>query len=114
MTRQMTCIICPRGCTLQVEQEGERITVSGNACKRGEVYARAECTHPERTLTTTVATEDGGVLPVKTNRPVPKETLFACMKEINRVVAPAHVQPGDVLLHDLLGTGADLVATARR
>ena len=36
MKRMITCIVCPMGCTMAVEMNGEEITVTGNACPRGE------------------------------------------------------------------------------
>lgn len=40
--RQMTCIICPMGCSITVKMEGEEILeISGNTCKRGAAYAEA-------------------------------------------------------------------------
>ena len=47
---ELVCIVCPRGCTLQVEQEGDAFRVAGNACKRGEAFAISEQTAPMRTL----------------------------------------------------------------
>ena len=48
--REMTCIVCPNGCHLSVEGEGGMLRVSGNQCKRGEDFAKAELTHPMRTI----------------------------------------------------------------
>ena len=49
--RNLTCISCPMGCPITVEMEGEEIiSVTGNTCKRGEVYARKEVTNPYRNL----------------------------------------------------------------
>ena len=113
MVRELTCIVCPRGCTLRVEiEEGKDLIVTGNACPRGVQYAIDECTHPMRTITTTVRAEDGSVIPVKTDRTIPKEKMFECMVEINKAVAtlPAHV--GDVVIENVLGTGANVVITA--
>ena len=46
-TRELTCIGCPMGCPLTVTMEaGEVISVTGNTCKRGDVYARKEVTNP--------------------------------------------------------------------
>ena len=118
LTKTLTCIVCPRGCTLTVTLDPERkepvLSVEGQGCPRGVAYATAECTHPTRTLTTTAPTVDGGVVPCKTDRPIPRELLFEAMKVINALSAPAHVRIGDVLLEDLLGTGARVVATANR
>ena len=63
MTRNLTCIVCPRGCDLFVEiEDGKVISVGGNACRRGLSYAESECTHPVRTVTSTMACEDGRVV----------------------------------------------------
>ena len=111
--REMTCIICPRGCTLTVELEDKKvIRVKGNACKRGTDYAVAECTAPTRTLTTTVMTENGEVVAVKSNKAVPKELLFDCMKEINRATVKLPAKIGDVVIAGVLGTDADVIVTA--
>lgn len=112
-TRDLICITCPRGCAMKITLEDGKVTeVVGNACPRGVAYAEAECTHPTRTLTTTVALSGGGVLPVKTDRPIPKELLFAAMEEINRLSVPRTVKVGDVLVESFLGTEANLIATA--
>ena len=113
MTRELTCIVCPKGCQLKAEIEnGEVVSVTGNTCPRGKQYAIDECTHPMRTITSTARTENGAVVPVKTNNTVPKELMFDCMREINRAVVklPAHI--GDVLIENILGTGANVVVTA--
>ncbi len=113
MVRELTCIVCPKGCPLKVELEnGAVVNVTGFTCPRGKQYAIDECTHPMRTITSTVRAENGEVVPVKTNTTVPKELMFDCMREINRAVVtlPAHI--GDVVIANILGTGADVVITA--
>ncbi len=112
-TRELTCIVCPMGCTLRVEltDGGEVASVTGNTCPRGAAYAKDEVLHPVRTLTTTVRVAGTNrLVPVKTDRPIPKERLFDAMDRVStlRVGAPVHI--GDVLLDDLFG--AKLVATA--
>lgn len=43
--RKLTCIGCPMGCPLTVVMNGkEVVSVTGNTCKRGDVYARKEVT----------------------------------------------------------------------
>ena len=112
-TTELTCIVCPVGCALQVEQndEGEVISVTGNTCPRGAAYGKDEVLHPVRTLTTTVRVRGAErLLPVKTDRPIPKEKLFEAMKKVNALSFTAPVKIGDVLLDDLFG--AKLVAAA--
>ena len=112
--RILTCIVCPRGCTLKVAlgDSGEVVSVSGNACPRGKTYAETECTHPTRTVTSTVLTEDGEIISVKTASPVPKELVFAVMKEINSARAARNAKIGDVIVENVAGTGVAVVATS--
>lgn len=111
MKRELTCIVCPMGCALTAEIENGQVTsVTGNTCPRGAKYAEQECTHPERVLTSTVAVEGGGVLPVRTDRTVPKEMLFDCMAEVNRVTVRLPISIGTVIIEHIAGTEANLVA----
>ena len=108
--RELICIVCPRGCHLTVD---ENLVVTGNTCKRGEIYGRQEVTNPTRTLTSTVRIHHAELplCPVKTKDPIPKGKLFAAMEEIDKVVLEAPVHIGDVVIADLAGTGIALVAT---
>ena len=74
MVRELTCIVCPLGCDLKVElDENKRVlSVSGNTCPRGKVYAENECVNPRRTVTSTVRCEDGSMISVKTDTTIPK------------------------------------------
>jgi CxxC motif-containing protein len=109
---ELTCISCPRGCILQVEADGEDLRVTGNACPRGETYAAGEILHPERVLTCLMRPE-GAQRPVsvRTDRPVPKDMLLECVRQIYRTHPKLPVHRGDVLMEDLCGTGARVLAT---
>ena len=105
MNRKLTCIVCPLGCELEAELDGGRVvSVTGNTCPRGKKYAEDECTAPKRTVTSTVRCVDGRLLPVKTDRPIPKESVFECMKIINNAIAPLPVSAGDVIIEDVYGS----------
>jgi CxxC motif-containing protein len=111
--RDLTCIVCPKGCPMQVTMDGKEILkIEGFTCPRGKQYAIDECTHPMRTITSTARTENGEVVPVKTDRTVPKELMFDCMKEINKAVVKLPAKIGDVVVENILGTGANVVVTA--
>ena len=93
-TKQLTCVVCPAGCrmTVTLDENGSVQKVEGNTCIRGKNYAESEITHPVRTLTSTVAVTIAGgkkMLPVRTNKPIPKESLFAAMKIINSLTVSA-------------------------
>ena len=85
--------------------------VEGNFCKRGVSYANDECTNPRRTVTSTVRCKSGAIVSVKTDRTVPKAMMFEVMAEINRTVAYDGVKIGDVIISNICGIGANLVAT---
>jgi len=114
MKRQITCIECPAGCALSVEIENHKVVnVSGNKCPKGVPYAVSEVENPCRILTTTVLTEGLSLkaIPVRTDRPIPKAELFRAMEEISKIRITGPVSAGDIISGDLLGLGADLVAT---
>jgi CxxC motif-containing protein len=130
--RNLTCIVCPIGCSLSVE-EGEagssgfpQLTVTGNRCPRGAVYAQEEIRAPKRVVTATCAIVDGGAIadaggkagqsggprrvPVKTSGPCPREKIDALLKEIYQTRVPLPVKAGDKILPDWNGLGIDVVA----
>ena len=115
MKRQLICINCPLGCSLEITKENGKYLVTGNSCPRGAEYAVAEMTAPKRIVTSSVFVSGGTrrLVSVKTKEGVPKDRIFDCMKELRRLTAQAPVRIGDVLLDDLAGTGVPVVATSR-
>ena len=110
--KSLICIGCPMGCMLSVTLENGEVTeVTGNTCKRGDVYARKEVTNPTRIVTTTVRLSGGGVVPVKTKEDIPKEKIFTVIDALRGLTVPAPVRIGDVLLPDAAGTGVPIIAT---
>lgn len=111
--RDMTCIQCPKGCSLHARSRGNAVEVKGNQCPKGRDYALREITNPSRTLTTTVATifNDCPRVPVRTGADIPLAVVFEAMAAINGVHADRRLRPGDVLIPDLLGTGVPVIAT---
>ena len=106
----LTCIECPVGCEISVKvEDGKVFELKGNACPRGKAYAEAEVVYPKRVVTTTVKTDGGKFLPVKSNLPIPKDKIFDAMKKINTVTATLPVKIGDVIIKDIYD-GIDIVA----
>ena len=112
--QELTCIVCPNGCTLHIEGEDTSLAVSGNACKRGEAFAVSELTHPVRTICSTVRTTfpKAPVLPVRTASEIPKERIFDVMTAINGVTVTTPLHRGDVVIQNVLGLGVDIIATS--
>jgi len=109
---ELICIVCPRGCHLQVDAEnGYR--VHGNQCPRGEVYGRDELMNPTRMVTSTVRIK--GALhsrcPVKTSAPIPKSLIFEAMKTLEDVTLNSPVKCGQVVVKNVCDTGVDFIAT---
>lgn len=113
-TRELTCICCPLGCSLQVTLDNGNVTeVTGNTCPRGDAYARKEVTNPTRIVTSTVRVENGvsAMVSCKTKSDIPKEIIFDITKALANVCVKAPVAIGDVVLANVCDTGVDVVAT---
>ncbi|MBR2321074.1 MAG: DUF1667 domain-containing protein [Clostridia bacterium] len=111
MKRRLTCIECPIGCEIDVELENEKVvSLTGNCCPRGKVYAEAEVVCPKRVVTSTVRAENGEMIPVKTDRPVRKDAIFEVMKKINAITCKMPVALGDILVENICDD-ANLIVT---
>ena len=109
---EMICIVCPKGCHLRVDEQNG-FAVTGNACEKGEAYGKKELQNPTRVVTSTVRLAGARLarLPVKTSCDIPKKDVAAAARLLDGVLVAAPVRVGDVVLADVLGTGADFVAT---
>lgn len=111
MKKRLTCIECPIGCDIEVTLEnGKVVSLTGNSCPRGKVYAEAEVVSPKRVVTSTVRAENGEMIPVKTDRPVRKEAIFEVMQKINNLSCKLPVALGDVLVENICDD-ANLIVT---
>lgn len=113
MGKKITCILCPRGCSIEKVEDKNEIKYIGYGCQRGYSYAIDEFTNPKRILTTTIYVENGNInfLPVKTDKPIPRNMLFDAMSLLRKVKVKAPVHIGEVIIQNILNTGADVVAT---
>ena len=109
--KKLTCIECPIGCEMQVELDGEKVlSVTGNSCPRGKMYAENEVVCPKRVLTSSVRAVNGEMVSVKTDKPIKKTEIFAVMEKVNLVKCKLPVKIGDVLVENI-SDDANLVAT---
>ncbi|MBI5124078.1 MAG: DUF1667 domain-containing protein [Candidatus Omnitrophica bacterium] len=114
MLKKITCIECPKGCMLSVDIENCRVVkVSGNECPKGEKYAASEVENPMRILTSAVLAEGLPLkmIPVRTDKPIPKPRLMDAMSEIKKIRLKNPVNAGEVIAKDFLNLGVSLVAT---
>ena len=114
MEQLLTCINCPVGCRMSVtlNDQGDFLSVIGNSCPRGASYAKQECTLPERMITAVIPVSGSRIpLSVKTSSPVSKTMIRAVMDELFLLNPEMPVRIGQVMIPDILHTGADIVAT---
>lgn len=114
VSRNLTCVVCPAGCSLTVTLVDDQIAeVTGHTCGRGKKYAESEVTHPVRMLTTTVAitgNEKYHMLPVKTSVPIARERLLEAMEQLRGFSVTVPVHTGDILIANFMENGCNLVA----
>lgn len=110
------CTGCPLGCRIKliVNDKGEITDITDYQCKVGQKYAQEEFKAPVRTLTATVITEESServLLPVRTNKPIHKEKLRESMQLLSKIRAKPPIRMGQVIIPNILDTGADLVSS---
>lgn len=113
MKREITCIVCPKGCQMKVNNIDGQYIVEGNSCIRGAKYGVDEVTNPKRMVTTTVRLEGAylNMLPVKTSSSVSKDLVFEVMKVLSTIKITAPVKIGDIIVKNILNTGVDIIST---
>ncbi len=114
VVKKVLCIVCPRGCEVKVViEDGEIKSIEGNACPRGAEYAITEIKSPRRVLMSVVKCKGGDlpVVSVKTDKPIPKDKLLEVSKYLANIEVEAPVEIGDVIVENILGLGANIVAT---
>ena len=112
--KEMTCIVCPNGCKLEVTINEDQIMVQGNLCARGEQFAVTELKNPMRTISSTVATTFPAVpaLPVRVSGEIPKGEIFHVMEAIHQVVIDQVVGRESVIIQNVCNLGVDVIATS--
>lgn len=110
---QLTCINCPRGCQLNVEEKDGNVVVVGNMCFRGETYAINELKNPLRTLTTTieVASISHNRLAVISDKPLPKGLIMEAIKELKTVKVTTPIKMGEIIVENILNSGCNIIAS---
>lgn len=114
MLKRIVCVICPVSCKIEVDVEGDQILqIQGNQCDKGLAYAKQEISNPMRNIASSVKVE-GGSLPlvsVRLTQAIPKKAIFEVMDQIKALKVQAPVSCGQILLENVLDTGAHIMAT---
>ncbi|WP_448523112.1 DUF1667 domain-containing protein [Pseudothermotoga sp.] len=111
---KIVCVLCPMGCKIKYNAvDGKIVAVEGNRCPRGLSYLEEELKEPKRIVPTSVRVVNGELplASVKTSKPIPKRLIPKFMELVKQVQIEAPVKAGDVVMKNVLDTGADVVAT---
>jgi len=113
---EIICIQCPLGCDIQVEKKDDdsgELLIKGVQCKLGKTYAYEEFTNPTRTVTSTAVIHNATlpVIPVRTNKPIPKKLVFSALEELNKAELTAPVEIGTIVVPNVCNTGCDFVTS---
>ncbi|MFY9447442.1 MAG: DUF1667 domain-containing protein [Dethiobacteria bacterium] len=113
LKKTIVCICCPLGCEIVAEKGGAGYRFKNQKCKKGRDYALSELLNPVRHVTTTIVLggDPGRRLPVRTSLPVPKDKMFAVVKEIKQLKLTEPVSAGQILIKNIAGTDADIIAS---
>ena len=112
--KHFTCVTCPVGCEVDVEiRDGSILSMRGNKCVKVKEFVLQELKEPMRVLTTTVRIEGAkyAMLPVRTDKPIPKRLFTQAVEELARIDLQAPVSASDVIVKDVAGSGANIIAT---
>ena len=113
MNNDITCIICPLGCKIHIEEENNDFTFSGNICSKGEDYAIQEIKNPIRIVTTTVFVDNDNhrLLPVRSKKGIHKDLVLKCIVELSKIKVKTPIKCGDIIYENILGTGVNIIAS---
>ncbi len=114
MKKNMICIECPKSCRLIVDIEDRRVVkVQGARCPKGVMYAATEAENPTRILTATIIADGLSIklIPVRTDKPIPKTEILRAAAEISRIRVSKPVRVSDTIVDNFLGLGVKLIAT---
>jgi len=112
--KHFVCVVCPMGCEIDVVHDGSKIiSMEGNKCEKSEEFVSQELIEPMRILTTTVRIQGSRwpVIPVRTDKAVPKRLFPRIIRQLRDIKLQAPVNILDVVVKDVLRTGASIIAT---
>ena len=109
---QIHCVCCPNNCLVTIDESADP-PVSGNRCPNGSAYALGQMKDPQRQLVAEVRLLGAAVdrCPVKGDRPVPASALEEIGRILREFAAEAPVYVSQTLIHDIAGTGVNVLAS---
>jgi len=112
--KHFTCVTCPVGCEVDVEvKDSNIISMKGNRCDKVKEFVLQELKEPMRVFTTIVRIKGAkyAMLPVRTDKTIPKRLFKQAIEMLADINLQAPVHMSDVLVKDVAGSGANIIAT---
>ncbi|WP_422484384.1 DUF1667 domain-containing protein [Gudongella sp. DL1XJH-153] len=112
MNSKITCSICEMACEITIEQYENSTIISGNRCGRGSQLAEKHLTNNQKIVTGRCLLSGGQMsrLPVSTTKEIPTELIDKVLKTIQKTAVDAPVVRGQIIIRNILNTGADVIA----
>lgn len=111
MKKILTCIVCPNGCQLSIDDTS--LEVNGNKCPRGLSFAIEELTNPQRSVSSTVKTSlpEYPVVAVRTDGAISKSKITDLIKLLKEIVLKDYLPIGSIIIHNIFGTDTNVITT---
>lgn len=109
--KELTCIICPNGCSLSIDDE---LNVTGNLCPRGKQFAINEIKDPRRSITSTCKTvfKDIPVIAVRSDSEVKKDDVKKVIEEINKITIDKRLPIGEIVIKNVINSGVNIILSS--
>ena len=109
--KELTCIICPNGCSLSIDDE---LNVTGYLCPRGKQFAINEIKDPRRSITSTCKTifKDIPVIAVRSDSEVRKDDVKKVIEEINKITIDKRMPIGEIVIKNVINSGVNIILSS--
>ncbi len=112
MKERITCAICPMACEIDVSENNGDLIIAGNRCGRGHEFVQKHLDEGDKIVTGRCLLSGGQMsrLPVSTNMKIPGNLVNQVLETIQNTRVQAPVKRGQVIIENIFGTGADVIA----
>ncbi|WP_206427384.1 DUF1667 domain-containing protein [Clostridium rectalis] len=111
MIKEFVCKGCKKECIISMDWDNDYFEVKGHECEDGLDYAKEERINNKGIFTTLIRIKGANcnVIPVKSSEPIDKGLWVECSKALSMLHVGAPIKIGDIVCHNLLNTGVDII-----
>ena len=111
---EVRCTLCPIKCriTIEFDKDGVLKSIRGASCPRGSAHIRETLGMREIFSGHIIVRSEGGdiILPVRTTRPIPKDSFSYANNILTKIQPPAPILKGETVIFDFIERGVNLIA----